>query len=289
MMERKRKNPTKTTTPKSAVPRIVYYENELTDEFSTAAITPKKIDGSFSYDSEKPARRVGHFFWYKMLARPLAKLFMKEKFHHRIVNGQILEEHLQERARSGKGCGYFLYGNHTNAIADALIPSMISLLSEKTDAYVIVHPNNVSMPVLGRITPCLGALPLPDDGEAARNFLEAVEREIGKGNSITIYPEAHIWPYCTRIRNFPDTSFRYPIQQDAPVFCFTNTYHRGRKGRGIEIITYVDGPFYGKDALKGKARRKDLRDRVYETMVERSQENTLILVEYLPGKEEEKA
>lgn len=262
--------------------KTIYYENELTDEFSTAEITPRKIDGSFSYNSEKPARRIGHFFWYKLLARPLAKLFLKLKFHHRIVNGEVLTRHLEEKRQAGEKAGYFLYGNHTNALADALIPSMVSLLTAGTDAYVIVHPNNVSMPVLGRITPCLGALPLPDDAEAARNFLEAVEQQIQKGNSVTIYPEAHIWPYCTGIRNFPDSSFRYPLQQKAPVFCFTNTYHRSKNGRGIDIITYVDGPFYGDDSLAGKARRKNLRDRVYETMVERSKENTLTLVRYLP-------
>ena len=45
-----------------------------------------------------------------------------------------------------------MYGNHTNAVADALIPTMVS---HPADTYVIVHPNNVSMPIFGKVTPYL--------------------------------------------------------------------------------------------------------------------------------------
>ena len=55
--------------------------------------------------------------------------------------------------------GYFIYGNHTQDIGDAFMPNMFSA---PQDSYIIVHANNVSMPFLGRITPSLGALPLPE-------------------------------------------------------------------------------------------------------------------------------
>ena len=253
---------------------IIYYQNELEDEFSTARITPRKIDGSYSYNIEKLSRRIIHAICYTVLARPLAKLFLKLRFRHRIVNRDVITVTLQEKGHTG----YFLYGNHTHAIADALIPSMVCA---PADAVVIVHPNNVSMPVLGRITPYLGALPLPDDAEAARNFMRAVQIAVERGNCVTIYPEAHIWPYYTKIRPFPDTSFRYPLQYNAPVFCFTNTYQKRSKGRGINIVTYVDGPFYADENLKGRQRRQELRDRVYAAMVERSKCNTVEKIRYV--------
>ena len=68
--------------------------------------------------------------------------------------------------------------------------------------YIIVHPNNVSMPVLGKITPSLGALPIPDELSAYKNFLNAIETRIAEGHSVVVYPEAHIWPYYTKIRNY---------------------------------------------------------------------------------------
>ena len=253
---------------------IIYYQNELEDEFSTARITPRKIDGSYSYDNTKLSRRIGHTIWYTILARPLAKLFLKLRFRHRIVNREVIATTLRERGYTG----YFLYGNHTHALADALIPSMVCA---PADAVVIVHPNNVSMPVLGRITPCLGALPLPDDAEAAQNFIRAVQAAVESGDCVTIYPEAHIWPYYTKIRPFPDTCFRYPQQHDVPVFCFTNTYQKRVKGIGIDIVTYVDGPFYADENLKDRQRRRELRDRVYAAMTERSRCNTVERIRFV--------
>ena len=169
-------------------------------------------------------------------------------------------------------------GNHTNAIADALIPSRISY---PTDAYVIVHPDNVSMPVLGRITPSLGAIPLPDDGAAARNFVKAVQGEIERHHCVVLYPEAHIWPYYTKIRPFSDASFRYPARAAAPVYCFTNTYQRRGKGNAVDIVTYLDGPFYADKNCSAKEQRAMLRDQVYERMVQRSSNNNVELIRYI--------
>ncbi len=191
--------------------QIIYYENELEDEFSEAEIIPRKIDGKYSYLGSW-SRKVGRFFWYHIIAKPVAYLFLKLKYHHKIVNRDCLKK--------VENTGFFLYGNHTNAIADALIPTMIC---KPVGVYVVVHPNNVSMPVLGKITPSLGALPLPDDGTAMKNFLKAMGELVKNKQCIMIYPEAHIWPYYTGIRNFKDGSFRYPLQYKVPVFCFTNT------------------------------------------------------------------
>jgi 1-acyl-sn-glycerol-3-phosphate acyltransferase len=137
------------------------------------------------------------------------------------------------------------------------------------------------MPFLGRITPSLGALPLPDDAKATKNFLQAVETRILQKHAITIYPEAHIWPYYTGIRPFKDTSFRYPIQQKVPVFCFTNTYQKRKWRKTPRLVTYLDGPFYPDSALRGPAQREELRNRVYDTMTERSRLNTVEKIKYI--------
>lgn len=254
--------------------KVFYYKDELKDEFSSAQITPKLIDGSYCYDNSRPARKISHLFWYKIIARPIAYVFLKIKFRHRIINRNILQNF--------SDTGFFLYGNHTNAIADALIPTMISY---PTDTYVIVHPNNVSMPVLGKITPSLGALPLPGDRTAVKSFINALEYELDKRHCITIYPEAHIWPYYTKIRPFTDTSFRYPVQYGTPVFCFTNTYRKRKHSKKVNIVTYVDGPFYADSRLPAKEQKKELREKVYSTMTERSTNNNIELIKYIRSDE----
>lgn len=255
--------------------KVIYYTDELNDEFSTAVITPKPIDGNYKYIHKGIWKKFTRFFWYRIVATPLAYLYLKLYFGHKIVNKKIL--------KSAKDTGWFIYGNHTHFMADALIPTMIST---PKDMYVIVHPNNVSMPYLGRITPSLGALPLPDDAEAGRNFVSVVETRIAQKHAVTIYPEAHIWPYYTKIRPFKDSSFRYPIKCKVPVFCFTNTYQKRRFRKIPKIVTYVDGPFYPDKHLSGKLQRGDLRNRVYETMVRRSENSNVELIKYVKSGEE---
>ena len=214
--------------------------------------------------------RMLHGFWYRIVAVPLARLYMKLHFSHKIINKEVLKQ--------AGNSGFYLYGNHTHFLADALIPTLVNYPRETA---VIVHPNNVSMPVLGRITPYLGALPLPDDRGAMKHFLEALTWHTDHGDCIMIYPEAHIWPFYTGIRPFPDTSFRYPVQQKLPVFCLTNTYQRREKSHIPQIVTYLDGPFYPDAELPAKLQKTQLRDQVYEAMGKRAQNSNMEMIRYI--------
>ena len=250
--------------------RIIFYTDERNDEFSRAQITPRVIDGSYIYDHDSAWKRFTHFFWYRIVATPIAFLYTKLVFGHKIVNRELL----RAQAEGGR----FIYGNHTQDIADAFIPN---LLHVKRETYVIVHPNNVSMPILGKVTPSLGALPLPDDMTAAKNFMAAMKYRVEQGNVIVIYPEAHIWPYYTEIRSFPDDSFQYPVKCGVPVFCFTNTYRRRKWGRRPRIVTYIDGPFYPREDLPMRECKRELRDRVYDCMSERAKLSDVRWIQYI--------
>lgn len=250
--------------------RTIIYQNELNDEFAGDHISPRFIDGTYPYLRDGITGRLAHIFWYRIVAIPLALLYMKLHFHHRIQNRSILKPYKKQ--------AYFMYGNHTHFLADALIPTMVNM---PKNVSVIVHANNVSMPVLGRITPYLGALPLPADREATKNFMNAVQKRIRQKGCVMIYPEAHIWPYYTDIRPFTDLSFRYPVQMGVPVFCLTNTYQKRRFSKTPRIVTYIDGPFIPDSSLPGKEQKKQLRDAVYQCMKKRSEQNNVCIIRYL--------
>ncbi|MBQ9608066.1 MAG: hypothetical protein IJV15_01315 [Lachnospiraceae bacterium] len=254
--------------------KVIYYQNELEDEFANDHIKPKSIDENYDYDGGT-GRKIARFIIYDIIAKPIAFLYLKIFYGHRIINRNVIKEHLKKRTDRG----FFLYGNHTNAGADALIPSMICM---PKNVSVIVHPNNVSMPVFGHITPCLGAIPLPDDKKAMINFMNSVKKRVcDTKDCITIYPEAHIWPFYTHIRPFTDKSFGYPVKYATPVFCFTNTYQKRFFFGGTRMVTYVDGPFYPEDGISVVENRKKLRDKVYDIMVKRSGNNNIERIHYI--------
>lgn len=250
--------------------RTIYYTDELNDEFAGDSIEARTIDGSYVYLRRSVGGRLMHILWYRIIAIPLAWCYMKLYFGHRVVNKSVLKQ--------AGHTGWYMYGNHTHFMADALVPTMVNM---PVDVSVIVHPNNVSMPVLGRITPYLGAMPLPGDAAAAKNFVRALAQRMKDKACIMIYPEAHIWPYYTHIRPFKADSFRYPVKSGAPVFALTNTYQKRRFTGRPRMVTYIDGPFYPDKSLSGTECRRELRDRVYNAMVERSTRNEVERIRYV--------
>lgn len=88
-------------------------------------------------------------------------------------------------------------------MGDAFNP-IVGLFPNKP--YIIVSPSNLGIPVIGRLLPMLGALPIPDGIHQMKKFIECINIR-SKTNPIIIYPEAHVLPYSTFIRDFKETSF----------------------------------------------------------------------------------
>ena len=112
--------------------------------------------------------------------------------------------------------------------------------------------------------------PLGGNLNETRQMLTCVEERIGQNNAIMIYPEAHIWPYYTKIRDFPYPSFEYATRLNKPIFVLTNCYQKRRFSKKPKILTFVDGPFYPNLNLKKKEAAKELRDIAYNTMCKRA-------------------
>ena len=245
--------------------------DEINDEFSTADITPRVINEIYRYKHGK----VWNFFSsiiQNVLSMPIKIGYAKLKFRIKYVG--------KEKLRSCKNSGYFVYANHTQIFADTFIPS-IAIFPKRN--FLIVNPENISVKPFGWLVELLGAIPVPGNKTAMKNFLNTIEEKINKKYAITIYPEAHIWPYYTKIRPFKSVSFKYPVELDKPVFCMTNTYQkRGKKGDKVKIVSYIDGPFYADKSIQNlKQQKEELRNRVYECMVERSKKSDIEVITYV--------
>ncbi len=250
---------------------IIYYEDELNEEFSTAKIEPRKIDENYKYIHKNVIWNICSFLVQNVLSLPIKYLYAKIKFKTKCIG--------KEKLKPYKKQGYFIYGNHTQAFADTFLISN-SIFPKRN--YLIVNPENVSMKFLGNFVQMLGAIPIPSNKEAMKNFLNTIEYRIKKGYAITIFPEAHIWPYYTKIRPFKSVSFKYPVKLGTPTFCMTNTYQKyGKNGDKVKIVSYIDGPFFPDEWLNIKEQQENLRNKVYEKMVERSKNSNIEVIEYI--------
>ena len=249
----------------------IYYEDELNDEFSKSSIEPRIIDENYKYVHKNPLWNLCSFVLQNILSVPIKILYAKIKFRIKYIG--------KEKIKPYKNEGYFIYGNHTQPFADTFIPS-IPMYPKRN--FLIVNPVNISLKGTGTLVEMLGAMPIPSNKSAMKNFLEAIKQKTNKGYAITIYPEAHIWPYYTKIRPFKDVSFKYPIQLKKPAFCITNTYQSyGKNNKKIKIVSYIDGPFFPNKELTLKEQQKELRNKIYNCMDERSKNSNIEHIKYI--------
>lgn len=251
--------------------KIIYYEDELNDEFSKSSIEPRIIDENYKYVHKNPLWNLCSFVLQNILSVPIKILYAKIKFRIKYIGKEKIKPYRNE--------GYFIYGNHTQPFADTFIPS-IPMYPKRN--FLIVNPVNISLKGTGTLVEMLGAMPIPSNKSAMKNFLEAIKQKMNKGYAITIYPEAHIWPYYTKIRPFKDVSFKYPIQLKKPAFCITNTYQSyGKNNKKIRIVSYIDGPFFPNKELTLKEQQKELRNKIYNCMDERSKNSNIEHIKYI--------
>ncbi|MBQ9267806.1 MAG: 1-acyl-sn-glycerol-3-phosphate acyltransferase [Clostridia bacterium] len=255
--------------------KVVYYRDENTDDFVSKDYTDIKIDEKYQYLHKNLFWNVASFILYRIIATPIAYLYLKLKFRIQFVG--------REKLKTTGDKGYFLYVNHTQMIGDAFLPTIATFYRK---AYVIVHPDNVSIPFWGHFIKMLGPLPLPSNVQAWKNFVNAIDKIIEKKQVVTIYPEAHVWNYYTGIRNYSDATFRYPAKDGADCFAATVTYQKRRKSEKPRMVVYIDGPFQASNSENLRMRQEELRDKVYNVMCERAKNSNVEYIKYEKIKEE---
>lgn len=251
--------------------RTVYYKS-YKDDFIESKNQLYELPENYVWNHTNLFYRISSCLLYK-IATIFDYFYCKFVLRIKVKNSKILKKY--------RKTGYFLFGNHTQPIGDAFIPAYVC---GGKRVGVVVSPANLGIPVLGKLLPMLGALPVPKTRKGLMKFKETIGVKVRAGNCIVIYPEAHVWEYYTKIRPFSADSFRFPVENDMPTFCMTTTYKKSAKRDKPDITIYIDGPFFSDKSYSFKGQQQELRDMVYETMVNRSYNSTYEYIHY----EEEK-
>lgn len=248
-------------------PKIRYYRS-YTDDFSQTKKQDYTLPEDYEWVREDLLSRLLGALTYG-IAWLFSTVYCRLFLHVHFKNRHIL--------RDTKHTGAFLYGNHTQPVGDVFNPALACLPNR---IYTLASPANLGIPVLGKILPYLGALPIPDNLSGIRKLTNAIEYRLTQKRCIVVYPEAHVWEYYTGIRPFPNTSFKYPVKYKTPVFAMTTTYRKRRFFRRPAINIYFDGPFYSNESLSPTQQATELRDSIFECMKKRSQQSDCEYIRY---------
>ncbi|MGB4653863.1 MAG: hypothetical protein WBH98_00305 [Bacteroidales bacterium] len=208
--------------------------------------------------------------WAYLLARVFAYFYCKYRLHITVVG----KEKIKDVGKSG----FFLYGNHTLAMGDVFLPAHVC---GSKRVFIVADTANLGIPVVGKWLPCLGALPIPSGIKAMAKFCAAINTRIEQGCCVTLYPEAHLWPYCTFIRPMSRTAFRFPVENRVPSFTLSVTFQKRRFGKKPRITAFVDGPIVPDANLTLREQSADLQSKVMKTIKDRLIANTYTYINYI--------
>ena len=242
--------------------KVFYYADELNDDFANTVQNIKPLPQNYRYARSNLFSKLGSFLLYRVIVRPVVWVYVKVKFRHKFVGKKAL-------CKEKSGC--LLYKNHVMLAGDAFVPNLISV---KKRNYILTGEETNSLQTILPLMRALGNIPLGQDPTQNLAMLKCMRRRIAQGASITVYPEAHIWPYYTGIRPFLDVSFRYAVALKAPVYCATSCFQKKRFGKTPRVVTFIDGPFYPQEGMGRAEAARYLRNRCYETMRTRAAEHS---------------
>ena len=255
---------------------IIYYKDELNDDFNELEnVSRPQVKSSYKYLHTNPFRRFLDGFLYYVIAKPILGVYCL--FHGIRWKGK-------KNLKLLKHSGAFLYGNHV-AITDAF--KFQSFIIHLKKVNIIGYSDASSIPVARSLVKALGYLPIPYDRENMIKLKDAAETLTKKRKQyVLIYPEAHIWPYYTKIRPFKSVSFHYPAEANVPVVPFVTTWRKSRFSKKPRQLVIFGRPIYPDETKTVSENKQYLRDRCYEEMVKMSQEYPQIeYIKYIKSEE----
>jgi len=251
--------------------KIIYYSDPKKDDFFGKKIEVKNNLENFKYIHKNWFYRFSAFLFRNIIIIPLIWLICLFTTNAKVINKKFF--------KSLKHKGYYLYNNHTGVYD---IFNCTSKLNAWKHPVFIASRETFNIKGLKHLVSFLGAIPVPKGEKMYQGYTECMSYHIQKGHKVIIYPEAHIWPFYTGIREFTGGSFRYPVNDNAPIIVATTTY-RKRKFRSLpKQVIYLDGPFYPDKNLPYEEAVNKLRDECYNAMKKRSEiENNYARYEYI--------
>ena len=259
--------------------RKIYYTDELNDDFNELDGVKKRppLKPHYHYVHHNPFRRLLDGFLYYGFAKPILAVFC---FFHgiRYKNKKNLKV-LKKR-------GAFIYSNHV-ALSDVF--KFQSLVFNRK-VNIIGYSDTSAIPVAGLLVKAFGYLPISMEASNLRGLREGCEFLVKERNQhVLIYPEAHIWPYYTKIRPFKSVSFIYPAESMCPVVPAVTVFRKvfySKKPRQTIIFGH---PIFPQEELTVNENRDYLRDKCYEEMVRIAQSvDQYEYIEYIDNTQKDK-
>ena len=232
--------------------RIIYYSDAENEDYAGTNIDTKSVGADFPFAPIGVIWRFFAFIAYYVIAIPIVFFYCYVICGFRVKNRKAI--------RKIRKTGFFLYANHSH-FTDAFLAPIVAYPKR---AYVIVGPDTVSIKGLRNFVQMVGAIPIPDGLRGMPSFLNAIRLRTEENCCVSVFPEAHMWNYCTFLRPFKTGSFRYPVHLGVPSVAVAVTYQQRKLPflKKPRRTVFISDPFFPDESLSPKEAQHKLQNEV---------------------------
>lgn len=144
---------------------------------------------------------------------------------------------------------------------------------EDRKVYYTTQENSFKIPFVRKLIKLLRAIPIPTENKNKPYFIKALDGILKDGDIIQFYPEASLWPYYNRIRNFKTGAFHFAVRNDVPIIPMVFTF-RNPKGirkilkKKLDVTLTILEPIKSDEHDEMKQSIDRLKNSVYKAMEE---------------------
>ena len=178
------------------------------------------IDRNYEYVSKDIIFNTFSDVLYYLIAYPILKVLTKIVYDLKIEGRENIDS-LEKGAIS--------VSNHVLFLDCA----MVGLAWGQKRVYYTTLEGSFKIPFVRKLIKLLRAMPIPEKIKNREYFLKAVEEILSNGDYVHFYPEAALFPYYKKIRNFKNGAFSIAVKNNVPIVPMVFIF---REPKGIRKI-----------------------------------------------------
>lgn len=246
--------------------RTYYYKDELNDDFGNIDVKRSDIPESYKYIRTFPFSLFANIFYWGILF-PFLTIYLVLIRRVKVIGKENIKKYKKLVKKYHKGG--FIYSNHTSN--EDAFDRQVMITKRRTN--ITANSNILSSKFLTLICKGGGFIPVGPSLSSSKKLMEAISYySLKKKQDLVIFPEAHIWPFYTGIREFKSSSFHYPAKLFAPVLPVVTIYpydeKRERKNKKPKKAYVVIEPIMPKEEYSIKENKIYLHEYTLNSMKE---------------------
>ena len=217
------------------------------------------IDRNYEYVSKDIIFNTFSDVLYYLIAYPILKVLTKIVYDLKIEGRENID-FLEKGAIS--------VSNHVLFLDCA----MVGLAWGLKRVYYTTLEGSFKIPFVRKLIKLLRAMPIPEKIKNREYFIKAIEEILNNGNFVHFYPEASLFPYYKKIRNFKNGAFSIAIKNNVPIVPMVFTFREPKGIRKIfkkkkDVTLKILKPVtISEDGLNQKQKEELLKNKVYTMM-----------------------